>query len=233
MPCEMRLADLHEPCASTRLISAFSTCSPRFTLPWHQVNASYPEQPNQEPFRRGSNWVSTGVYAPPGAVITVTLPPSVTLTTTQQLAAQIGVHKDDIRNKASWCRQPYGMVKAVYFDSTTGRTIKIASNQGGPVIIVVLRLVTLGPINVTVSGGVRMPFYYRGTHNNAQWQSTIRNSPAPFAEFASNNFVLTVPSTAVRQISNAQAIVDLYANFLEGYAQLAVVRSFTTPEALF
>ena len=200
---------------------------------WHQVNASYPEQPNLEPFRRGSNWVSTGVYAPPGAVITVTLPPSVTLTTTQQLAAQIGVHKDDIRNKASWCRQPYGMVKAVYFDSTTGRTIKIASNQGGPVIIVVLRLVTLGPINVTVSGGVRMPFYYRGTHNNAQWQSTIRNSPAPFAEFASNNFVLTVPSTAVRQISNAQAIVDLYANFLEGYAQLAVVRSFTTPEALF
>ena len=185
------------------------------------MNASYPEQPNLQPYRRGSNWLSTGVYAPPGAVLTVTVPSTVTLD--GSLWAQIGVHSESLLNKASWCRQPYQMVKTVAF--TSNRTVKIASNQGGPVIIGVKRLAVFGPIEVSISGSVRMPFYFRGTHNNSYWQTTGRNLQAPFAEFASDKFVLTVPASNVRAISNAQALVDMYESYLDVYTDLAVVRS--------
>lgn len=106
-----------------------------------QVNASYPEQPNLQPFRRGSKWVSTGIYASPGATITVTLPASVTLTAgKEELAVRIGSHTDAITHKPNWCRQPYDVTKVVPFTAAGGRTLSLASNHGGLVYLIVTRV---------------------------------------------------------------------------------------------
>jgi hypothetical protein len=112
------------------------------------------------------------------------------------------------------------------FSAATGNTLQVANSFGGSVSIIVTRLTVLGFMNITVAGGARMPYFYRGWHTNKEWQSGIRSYPAPFAELASKKFVITLPSSAVRKIDNVQTIVDRYDNYLDGYQYLAAYGTY-------
>lgn len=100
-----------------------------------------------------------------------------------------GVHSDTITHKTSWCRQPYGMVKDQAFTPATGRSITMASNQGGPVYIRLSRKVMYGEIQIQISGGRRMPFFYRGQTTDAAWNAGIKDYAPPFGEIGSRKCV--------------------------------------------
>lgn len=44
---------------------------------------------------------------------------------------------------------------------------------------------TQGVFQVTVSGAIQAPFFFKGVHTQDDWL-TLRNAPAPFAELGSD-----------------------------------------------
>jgi hypothetical protein len=63
------------------------------------------------PPRGGTKWLSTGLWAPAGQAITVTIPSTVAATLLAnggKLGVQVGSHSDNLSGKASWCR--YGQI---------------------------------------------------------------------------------------------------------------------------
>lgn len=44
---------------------------------------------------------------------------------------------------------------------------------------------TQGVLQVTVSGAIQAPFFFKGVHTQDDWL-TLRNAPAPFAELGSD-----------------------------------------------
>ena len=45
---------------------------------------------------------------------------------------------------------------------------------------------TIGPLEVTVSGAMQAPFFFKGKTTEEEWRATLRNAPAPWAELGSD-----------------------------------------------
>lgn len=176
------------------------------------------------PPRGGSNWVSTGLWAPAGQVVTVSISPTVAASLTASgvgsLTVQIGSHDDDISKKSTWCRLPFGVLASRQFAPGQAQ-LQTASGLGGLIYLKVAFGTTLGPVDVTVANAIRAPFFFSGM-SEADWRAVGRNNPAPFAEIGSNKFVMTLPSSSIRALDNPQAIVDMWDKALDAIADLTV-----------
>jgi hypothetical protein len=118
------------------------------------VNASYPDTTLPLPWGVGHAWVSTGIWAPAGSPITITLtaapggsfPAAGVTAGSTTLGVQMGSHTDDISRKSSWCRMPYSMVKRAFFGRdgfTTGdtsATLVTSTGTGGLIYLLVARV---------------------------------------------------------------------------------------------
>lgn len=104
-----------------------------------QVNATYAgSYTGPMPPRGGGKWLSTGLWAPAGQPITVTISSSIAaaLTGTGKLGVQIGSHSDNISGKSSWCRLPYGVLQRRWFSNAAdGNSVTMASGLGGLIYI--------------------------------------------------------------------------------------------------
>jgi len=45
---------------------------------------------------------------------------------------------------------------------------------------------TFGPLDVTVSGAMQAPFFFKGKTTEDEWRATLRSSPVPWAELGSD-----------------------------------------------
>lgn len=96
------------------------------------------------------------------------------------------------------------------------------SHQGGTIWIAVQQGIVLGRTDVTITNGVRMPYFELGVHTNADW-ATMKNNPAPFAEFVSDQFVLTVASSKARTVTDPEGMMTAYDAMMDVFPELAVV----------
>ena len=126
-----------------------------------------------------SYWHSTGLYASPGTVVTVTLPNSL-LPSTGAISFLVGCHTDGIWHKADWPRMPemtrrwvassvegvqqgapqsthqadkvgcWGCCRSY---AATGATTKIGNALGGLIYVILPSDLRLGPVSVTITGG--------------------------------------------------------------------------------
>jgi hypothetical protein len=93
-------------------------------------------------------WQCLGLYAMPGTLVTVTLPPSVTTDGTTVI--HIGGWTDLLYKKTTWYRLP----EVVRRYSVTGTsTTTIASAYGGLIYVTLPKNLNLGSIIVSVTGG--------------------------------------------------------------------------------
>lgn len=83
----------------------------------------------------------------------------------------------------------------------------------------------LGPIDVTIKGGLRALSFIKGNTTSAQWRAAARAFPAPWAELGSDRFIITLPSSYMRALADPQAVVDLYEKYADAYADLSGVSS--------
>lgn len=156
-----------------------------------QLNATYSgSYTGPMPPRGGTKWLSTGWWAPAGQIVTVSIPPAVAAALaagSTSLGVQVGSHSDNIQGKSTWCRLPYNMLTRRWFSNAAGgETITIASGMGGLIYIMTRWGNTQGPIQVTVTGAMQAPFYFRGVTTEEQWRTSLRNSPVPWAELGSD-----------------------------------------------
>lgn len=147
-----------------------------------------------------ARWVSTGLYAPPGSVVTITAPDKAS----QSCAVRIGSHTDTLWHLPQWERFPDISMRRPLSAETT----RIASPFGGLIYVdVPEELSKATASSVTISGAVAAPYFIRGVTSLADWKATIRNTPGPWAELAGNNVILTVPSSVVRDLDDPEALM--------------------------
>ncbi|TNE45791.1 MAG: hypothetical protein EP343_25615 [Deltaproteobacteria bacterium] len=173
---------------------------------------------------KSHDWHSTGLYAAPGEVVTVTIP---TQAANQGLSVRIGAHSDRLWGKEEWRRIPEISRVWPLIQTQT----KTANAFGGLLYVVVPKNSKLGTIQVTIDNAVPAPQFVLGQTKLTDWKATLRQHPAPWAELASSKIILTVPSSVVRQLDNPDVLMKHYDKVMDASADLATIpRQRVRPE---
>jgi len=145
--------------------------------------------------------MTTGLYAAPGEVVTVTLPSEIVDSGTYVL---VGAHSDSLWSKSQLHRHPQ-ITRWWYVDQ---QSMQVGNAFGGPIYIAISPGSILGNFQVTISNAVKAPTYIHGETDVFQWLQQYRHDPAPWAEIGSDEFILTVPSHEIRGLDNPQDLMD-------------------------
>jgi hypothetical protein len=159
------------------------------------------------------DWHSTGLYAAPGALITVTLPAEAV---TKKLALRIGAHSDGLWHKDSWSRWP----ALSWMRTLDQATTTVANPFGGAVYVVVPRNAGRERVPVKIAGAVEAPLFVLGTTAAEQWKA-VRTAPGPWAELQARRVILTVPSTVVRELEDPTAVLRFWDEAIDAQDALA------------
>jgi Peptidase M60, enhancin and enhancin-like/N-terminal domain of M60-like peptidases len=163
--------------------------------------------------RGTSGWQGTGLYASPGAPITVTIPAELV---GKGLSVRIGCHDDTLWQLDTWERFPEITVSR----PLTQATLKLASAFGGTVYIEVPQGLAAGTVQAQVSGAVAAPRFVRGTTSLADWRSQIRRAPGPWAELEGKSIILSLPSSVVRNLEDPEALMAYWDEVADLAAEL-------------
>ncbi|KAM6290504.1 TRPM8 channel-associated factor 2 isoform 1-T3 [Porphyrio hochstetteri] len=171
-------------------------------------------------------WRSTGLYLPEGHTAVITFP---CLVMGAGLKVQIGCHADDLSNATELKRAPVVV-----------RTCDIACQKqsisclwGGLIYILVPAKSVLGKVPIMVEGAVRAPFFKLGETCEKQWEACIRHYPAPWAELAVENLILTLPSDSIRDMENPRPLLTLWNQIMVAISKLAAIPTkFPRPERI-
>jgi len=162
---------------------------------------------------RSPYWHSTGLYAAPGEVITVTVPQAVT---DKGLYVRIGAHNDRLWRKSSWARAPE--ICRRYAITTT--ETKAANAFGGLVYIEAPFDLKAGKVGVTITGAVAAPYYVLGKTDSEKWHRSIRNNPAPWGELQGRKVILTLPAKVLRTVDEPEELMKFWDGIMDKYAEL-------------
>ena len=171
-------------------------------------------------------WHSTGLYAAPGELIRVQIPPEAA---DKGFGVRIGCHTDGLWHLDKWQRAP----EISRRESLRQAQTAAANPFGGLIYIEVPGDCTLGTIAVSVAGAVEAPRYIHGKTSVEEWKTKLRNSPAPWAELETKKVILSVPSAKIRQLDDPDALMAVWDAILDAQADLATIpRDRKRPERI-
>ncbi|KAJ1121166.1 hypothetical protein NDU88_009292 [Pleurodeles waltl] len=171
-------------------------------------------------------WRSTGLYLYPLQNASIVFPPAAI---GADLQVQIGCHSDDLSNKEELFRPPV----VIKIFKVKSEEMTISNLWGGLIYILVPTGCQLGPVQITIRGAVRAPFYKHGETTESAWRNTVRNYSAPLAEFATENIILTVPAENARLVENPGALMSKWDEMMIAVAELASISfHFSRPERI-
>ncbi len=163
---------------------------------------------------RKVGWISTGLYAAPGELVTVTVP---TELAKASLAVRIGCHTDELWGNDQWFRAP-----AVTREfPVTSATTQAANAFGGLVYIVVPESKTPAPFEATIAGAIEAPCFVLGKTTDQEWVAKQRSLAGPWAELVTEKIILTVPSKEIRALTEPTALMQVWDKALDACADLA------------
>ena len=157
-----------------------------------------------------------GFYAPPGGLVTVSVPPS---HATGELAVEAGQDHDDLRfidRHDEWRRAP--ALRRVF--RITATETAVTNAYGGSLALVVPESYR-GAIPVTVRSAIPMAVYTADRSNLTEWRADL-NAGAPQAiiqKLGGIRFV--VSAVAARGISDPGEVATFWDGFQQHHAELA------------
>ncbi len=157
---------------------------------------------------RQTGWHGTGLYAAPGEVITLRIPQNAVK---RGLSVQIGEHTDTLWNLPKWERFPEVTMQR----PLNAEEVRVASPFGGTIFIAAPFRPASGEIAVTVANAVAAPRFVRGVTSLTEWKNSLRNAPGPWAELVGKLVVLSVPSSAVRDLDDPEALMAYWDEMME------------------
>ncbi|MDE2823119.1 MAG: M60 family metallopeptidase [Chloroflexota bacterium] len=160
-------------------------------------------------------WHSTGLYAAPGELVTITVSPRVARV--GGFRVRIGAHSDRIRRLSEWKRMPE--ISRDFPISAT--TTLIANAFGGLIYIDVPADADIGGVTVEITGAVAAPLFVLGETDLDAWRNEIRHAPAPWGEIAGRNMIVTTVSSEVRGLDDPAAVAEIWDRVLDLSAELA------------
>lgn len=165
------------------------------------------------------NWQSTGLYAPAGQVLTVTLA-NASEADLEGVFLLINEHTDTL-DASKHNVKSSGEIKR--FSSVTRRyalkpgTQILRSQYGGQIVLESRHNADL-TLQVAIDGAVQAPHFVAGQTSLSDWQET-RNALAPWATLEGSRAVLIVPSEKVRNLDDPEAL-------LQGYDYVVMVHDY-------
>jgi len=162
--------------------------------------------PGINPKIQYENWIFTGLYAPPGKIISVVIPEWALY----KFQIQIGVHTDKNYGKDKMLRDPD--ITSIF--SMGKETQKIGSPYGGLIIIKFFDNSLEGEvIKMKFENVLKAPHFVLGKHTNEDWNSHIKNEAGPWTVFEIPNKIgFVVPSRGER---GAYHLTDVTFNLKE------------------
>lgn len=158
-------------------------------------------------------WRSLGAYAPPGAVLTVTVSAEAA---TAGLSVLVGAHTDDNSALERWDRVP-AITRTFEIRSTATR---VANAFGGLVYIRFPAQLSLHVTTVSVTGGVRAGRVELGAASAERWQ-VERARAAPWVELETPSIVLTIPRSAAALVADPFPLLNYWSRVSDTVAALA------------
>jgi hypothetical protein len=152
-------------------------------------------------------WASTGMYAAPGDLVTVTLPEA---QGAQGYKIRIGSTTCRLWSKTSWTRAP----DVIREFKVSAAETKVASPFGGLLYVIVPKGATGTPFSVAIANAVPAPYFRAGETDPAVWRAKLRDLPAPRAEIACDKAVLTVPSEYVRKLDDPTKLMETWTRIV-------------------
>ncbi|RYD18669.1 MAG: hypothetical protein EOP88_21765, partial [Verrucomicrobiaceae bacterium] len=171
-------------------------------------------------------WHGTGLYAPAGEVIRITVPPQFA---GKGIAVRIGCHTDVLWNHELWKRAPEISIRRVLKEPAT----TIASPFGGLIYIDVPDGPPPVKMDVTISGAVQSPRFVLGQSTTADWKKHLAESPAPWGEIETKKLILSMPRKWLENIEDPQALLEFWDQVMDAEADLcAIPRKRKSPERI-
>ena len=171
-------------------------------------------------------WQSTGLYAAPGELIRVAVPPALA---DKGLGVRIGCHTDHLWHLEKWQRAP-----EISRREPIKAALTAAANPfGGLIYIDVPEKFAPGKTLLAIAGAVESPRYILGQTSLLEWQTKLRNAPAPWAELETKKIILSVPSEKIRQLDDPEALMKFWDQVQDANADLiAIPRDRKRPERI-
>lgn len=168
-------------------------------------------------------WNGTGLYAPPGEVVTLRVPAAMVR---KGVSVRVGAHTDRLWHLERWTRFPeVSLSRAI-----DAETVRVASAFGGAIYIEVPPGAALSQVWVSVSGAVAAPRFVHGVTPLAAWRETIRHAPGPWAELEGDHVILTVPSSVVRDLEDPDALMEFWDEMMRRCHELYAAPMRPRPE---
>ena len=152
-------------------------------------------------------WIPTGLYARPGEVVRVQIPPDKVGAGLQVL---VGVHVDENFHHDVWLRHP----KVVRRDPLTQEVTEIGCAFGGLVTIVVPPGAQLGSFPVTIRGAVEAPHFQLGAMSDDDWNHRARHAPGAWGVLEAPGITLYVSSKHLAELTNPTAVMTYWSRAL-------------------
>ena len=155
-------------------------------------------------------WTSTGWYAAAGDKVTVTLPEAMA---GQGYSVRIGCHSDTLYHLEKWERAP-AITRTVLLDAAETTT---SSAFGGLIYIVVpdRKQAAAAPFSVTIANAVASPLFVLGQDDDARWNHDLKKRPAPWAELACDNIIVSCPTEVARSVNNPSQLMAFWKAVVE------------------
>jgi glucose/arabinose dehydrogenase len=176
-----------------------------------------------------SRWHATGLYAAPGEVVTITVPQSLV---GQGYSVRVNAHTDNISPRDSWERLP--IVHRQFAINST--TIEVASAFGGLLFIDFGSTVpNIGDVDIQINGAIRAPYFDLDQHSDEDWNTQLRNRPAPYGVFVSENLIIVLPKSQIESanLTEPTALMNWWNTTVEQQDYLAArLTPRTSPELI-
>lgn len=167
-----------------------------------------------------NNLYSTGLYAPAGQYIEVTLPIELT---GKDIAIQIGCHSDNLgqwmAGKEDWRRMPV-IVKVTKLKN---KITRIASPFGGLVYISVPPKTTSMQGDIVIKNAVAAPLFLFGQTTPEEWAAQLKENKAPWGELASDRIIITLPDSVLQKVSQPDSVMRLWNLIIGDEMELAQI----------
>lgn len=160
-------------------------------------------------------WRSTGLYAAPGEVITVTSPQAVV---GSGVKVRIGAHDDRLWGRDTWERAP----EVTRSWPITATTTQAANAFGGLVYLEVPVGTSLGDHPFTITGAVAAARFVAGVTSPQDWTAQRALTP-PWGEVEADSFILTVPRAELVAVADPAPLAAFWQQVLDAQAELAAI----------
>ena len=170
-------------------------------------------------------WHSTGVFAPAGRALTVTIPDDATRL---GLRLRIGSTADDLTGAQEWKRAPLVTVEVPLDKPST----TLASPFGGLVYVVVPQGAKAGRVDVNLAGGVMAPWFKLGRDTDEKFVRECAETGAPYGEIEGQDFIITSETRGLSRVREPGWIAGFWDRVLKADQELAQLPRRTSPERI-